>query len=495
MKPVAFLVLIAGLAGVGRAEDLAGVWRIDLPKRGGVTLHTYLIIEGQNGAIDGSVVMNDSVRIPMRKPHREGDEGVFDTDWNTDFRVRRDGDRLRVKIIYGKKDSVDTFAVRVPLAEVEPPDKRPLPQFAPLPPNGLAPTPPMGWNSWNHFAERVDDRVVRETADAMVMSGMAAAGYTYVVIDDTWEGERDAAGNLQSNAKFPDMKALADYVHAKGLKLGIYSSPGPRTCGGYIGSYGHEEQDAKTFAAWGVDYLKYDWCSAARLYGYSKENLRAGYLPMGRALEECGRPIVYSLCEYGAGEVWEWGPQVAGNLWRTTGDIQDNWKSMAEIGFDQGAHAPYAGPGHWNDPDMLEVGNGGMTPVEYRTHFSLWCLLAAPLMAGNDLRTMDTATVEILTNREVIAVDQDALGRQGTRIAARDGIEVWAKPLEDGGLAVGIFNRNEADASGGVTWHELGLAAAPKAVRDLWARADVKAGDDGYAATVPAHGVAMLRLK
>src|SRR5579884_1955950 len=234
----------------------------------------------------------------------------------------------------------------------------------------IAATPPMGWNSWNHFAERVTDADVRAAADALVSSGMRDAGYIYVNIDDTWEGQRDANGVIHTNSKFPDMKALADYVHSKGLKLGIYSSPGPKTCAGYEGSYGHEEQDAKTYAAWGIDYLKYDWCGARNIY--KDDEMQAVYQKMGDALQASGRPIVYSLCQYGRQEVWEWGPDVGGNLWRTTGDIRDSWDSMSKIGFNQDELAPYAAPGHWNDPDMLEIGNGGMTDTEYRTHMSLW---------------------------------------------------------------------------------------------------------------------------
>jgi alpha-galactosidase len=335
--------------------------------------------------------------------------------------------------------------------------------------------------------------VVRAAADALVSSGLAAAGYVYVNIDDCWAGRRDARGNMVPNEKFPDMKALADYVHSRGLKLGIYSSPGPRTCGGYEGSYGHEEQDAKAYAAWGFDYLKYDWCSAARVY--TDDQLQAAYQKMGQALAQCGRPIVYSLCEYGMRDVWQWGPQVGANLWRTTGDIADNWNSMSEIGFNQSRLAPYAAPGHWNDPDMLEIGNGGMTATEYRTHFSLWCLLAAPLMAGNDLSLMTPETLGILGNREVIALDQDALGKQGERLSAGNGVEVWTKALQDGGTAVGIFNRTEADQAVKFTWSELGRTARPTVVRDLWRHSDLAPTPEGYSATVAAHGVVLLRLK
>ena len=489
MVSVAFLLLLNSAA----AGALDGTWRIDLARRGGVTLHTYLVLHQQGAALDGKVVINDSVDLTLRHPVVEGDGAAFSVDWGTSYRVRRDGEKLRVTIRYNEKESEEAMAVQVAEAEARPPAVIPLPAPAAVPANGLALTPPMGWNSWNHFGDRVDDQVVRDTADILVSSGLAAAGYVYVNIDDTWEAGRDAGGNIMTNSKFPDMKALADYVHSRGLKLGIYSSPGPRTCGGYEGSYGHEEQDAKTYAAWGIDYLKYDWCSAARVYPDGA--LLPAYQKMGRALAACGRPIVYSLCEYGTADVWTWGPQAGGNLWRTTGDIQDNWKSMAGIGFNQSRLAPFAGPGHWNDPDMLEVGNGGMTETEYRTHFSLWCLLAAPLMAGNDLRHMSAATLAILANREVIALDQDSLGRQGERVLSRDGLEVWVKPLHDGSRAIGVFNRTEGELAANFTWTELGGAGAPKQVRDLWAQRDLPATGARLVGTVPAHGVLLVRAR
>ena len=254
----------------------------------------------------------------------------------------------------------------------------------------------MGWNSWNHFATRVTDKDVRTAADEIVSSGMKDAGYIYVNIDDAWQGKRDAQGNIQPNSKFPDMKALADYVHSKGLKIGIYSGPGPKTCGGYTGSYQHEEQDAKQYAAWGFDYLKYDLCSYHEIMKKAApgdqakqyQMMRDAYEKMHKALQSTGRPIYFSLCQYGWDSVWKWGPTVGGNSWRTTDDIEDNYMSMSNIGFSQAGLSKYAGPGHWNDPDMLEIGNGGMTADEYRTHMSLWALLAAPLLAGNDLSQM-----------------------------------------------------------------------------------------------------------
>jgi alpha-galactosidase len=350
----------------------------------------------------------------------------------------------------------------------------------------------MGWNSWNKFAGKVDDKTVREVADALVSSGMKDAGYVYVNIDDTWQGERDAQGNLQPNSKFPDMKALADYVHSKGLKLGIYSSPGPKTCAGYEGSYQHEEQDAKTWAAWGVDYLKYDWCSAGKVY--QESDMQAVYKKMGDALKATGRPIVYSLCQYGLRNVWEWGASVGGNLWRTTGDIKDNWTSMSTIGFDkQAGKERYAEPNHWNDPDMLEVGNGGMSAHEYRTHMSLWAMLAAPLLAGNDIRGMSDETRDILTNKEVIAVDQDPLGRQGFRVSKAAGGEIWIKPLEKGDLAVALFNRTTSMMSVTAYWAIIGVEGKRK-VRDLWLGRDLGSYRESYSAEVPAHGVVLLRI-
>jgi alpha-galactosidase len=350
----------------------------------------------------------------------------------------------------------------------------------------------MGWNSWNKFAERVDDAAVRGMADAMTSNGMKDAGYTYVNIDDTWEAGRDANGNITTNKKFPDMKALADYVHSKGLKIGIYSSPGPNTCAGYEGSYGHEEQDAKTYAAWGFDYLKYDWCSAHNLY--TDQEMQAVYQIMGDALLKIGHPIVFSLCQYGRDDVWKWGPDVGGNLWRTTDDINDTWNRMSTIGFSQNDLAPYASPGHWNDPDMLEIGNGGMTNDEYKTHMSLWSILAAPLLAGNDLRNMPHDILEILTNREVIAVNQDKLGKQGHRIAKSVDQEVWARELADGGYAIGLFNLASASARVRVKWSDVSITAAPATARDLWSHQDFKLDGPEYTAIVPAHGVAMLRI-
>ncbi|MDQ2832305.1 MAG: glycoside hydrolase family 27 protein [Acidobacteriota bacterium] len=367
----------------------------------------------------------------------------------------------------------------------------PVPALHDVPRNSLAMTPPMGWNSWNLFQGRVTDKIVREVADAMVASGMRDAGYIYVNIDDTWEGVRDANGVLQANSKFPDMKALGDYVHARGLKLGIYSSPGHRTCAEYPGSFGHEEQDARTFAAWGIDYLKYDWCGARMIY--KDKDLQPVYQKMGDALLKSGRPIMYSLCEYGNEKVETWGAKVGGNLWRTTGDISDTWTSMIGNIEKQVPTAPFAGPGHWNDPDMLEIGNGHMTDEEYRTHMSLWALTAAPLLAGNDIRSMSPATRDILMNKEVIAVDQDKRGVQASPVKDGD-LETWVKPLADGSVAVGVVNLGESEKTATVTASELGLAQGAKSARNLWTHADVSFVNGAYAGQVPPHGVLMLRV-
>jgi alpha-galactosidase len=357
----------------------------------------------------------------------------------------------------------------------------------------VARTPPMGWNSWNLFACKVTDAVVRAQADAMATNGMKAAGYTYINIDDCWEGTRDAQGNIRTNDKFPDMKALADYVHSKGLKLGIYSSPGPQTCAKFEGSYQHEEQDARTWAAWGIDYLKYDWCSARQVYQQSE--MPVVYKKMGDALKKTGRPIVFSLCQYGLDKVWEWGPSVGGNLWRTTDDIKPNIESIISLGFGQ-QHGleRFAGPGHWNDPDMLEVGNGRLSLDENRLHMSLWCLLSAPLLAGNDLSQVKPEILEILTNPEVVALDQDLLGVQGHRVWQEGPIDVWVKPLADGGRAVGLFNKGESVNEVTVLLRELGIADGVQ-VRDLWARRDLDTVRNSFTAKVPRHGVVLVKMR
>ena len=364
--------------------------------------------------------------------------------------------------------------------------------------NGLALTPPMGWNSWNKFGCNVDEKLIRRMADAMVSSGMRDAGYQYVVIDDCWHGERDRDGFIQANPKrFPSgMKALGDYIHAKGLKFGIYSDAGRKTCGGRPGSQGYEFQDALQYARWGVDYLKYDWCNTGT------RNAQEAYTLMADALRASGRDIVFSLCEWGNQQPWLWGKTV-GNLWRTTGDIYDKWQGrhkymlgMLDIVDLNEPLWPYAGPGHWNDPDMLEVGNGGMTDTEYRSHFSLWAIMAAPLIAGNDLSQMDQATRKILLNREVIAVNQDALGARGRRVVKNGDREVWLKPLANGGRAVLLFNRGGQPAEIGVEWEQLGYPGHLSArLRDLWKGQDLPAQKDRYSTMVEPHAVVLLTVR
>lgn len=365
--------------------------------------------------------------------------------------------------------------------------------------NGLAKTPPMGWNSWNKFGCDVSETLIREMADAMVSSGMKDAGYEYIVVDDCWQSDRDAQGNIIPDPqRFPSgMKALADYVHAKGLKFGLYSDAGTLTCQKRPGSRGYEFQDARQYAAWGVDYLKYDWCSTGT------QNAPASYTLMRDALLKTGRPIVFSMCEWGTSKPWLWAQDV-GNLWRTTGDIQDCWDCKRDWGGMGFVHIldlqvgleSYAGPGHWNDPDMLEVGNGGMTTTEYRAHFSLWCILAAPLMAGNDLRNMSPDIAEILMNKEVIAVDQDPLGLQGRRVRREGDFEVWVKQLSDGSRAVVLFNRSGTESQMSVSWIELGYPEyLPASVRDLWAKKDLGKMTGRFSATVPSHGVVMVKIK
>ena len=362
----------------------------------------------------------------------------------------------------------------------------------------LALTPPMGWNSWNKFGCDVSEKLMKEMADALVSTGMKDAGYQYLVIDDCWQVRRDAGGRIVPDPdRFPSgMKALADYVHGKGLKFGLYSDAGTGTCQKRPGSKDHEAIDARTYAEWGVDYLKYDWCNA------EGQDTRDSYARMSRSLRASGRPIVFSICEWGSTRPWLWAPGI-GHLWRSTGDIQDCWdcgKSWGGMGvvhiIDLEADLyPYAGPGHWNDPDMLEVGNVGLTTAESRAHFSFWALLAAPLIAGNDLRTMSAETREILTNPEVIAVDQDALGMQGRKVRDNGPQEVWMKPLGDGSKAVILFNRGTEAGNIGIAWEDISLAPGGKAlVRDVWTKADVGSFAGRFEAKVAPHDVVMVRI-
>jgi alpha-galactosidase len=398
----------------------------------------------------------------------------------------------------------------------------------------IALTPPMGWNSWNCFAHAVSAEKVKAAAQAMVDSGLIQHGWTYVNVDDFWECHKDSKdatlqgphrgddGHIIPNPRFPDMKGLTDYVHGLGLKVGLYSSPGPWTCGGCVASYDHEELDAQSYAAWGFDYLKYDWCS----YNPGMEKTRTrpvSFAPMAKfeqdgspkklleqmrpyavmrtALDKQDRDILFSFCQYGMGDVWKWGEALGGNCWRTTGDINDSWGSMAGIGFNQNGHEAFAGPGHWNDPDMLVVGQVGwghlhpsrLTPNEQYTHISLWCLLCSPLLIGCDMTQFDDFTLSLLTNDEVLEVSQDPLGKQAGRVSKDGNLEVWAKKMEDGSLAVGLFNRGVVANRVAAKWSDLGLGGKQR-VRDLWRQQDIGEFDGQFEASVPRHGVVLVRV-
>lgn len=374
--------------------------------------------------------------------------------------------------------------------------------------DSLALVPPMGWNSWNKFGCNVNEKMIMEMADAMVSSGMRDVGYQYIVIDDCWQVGRDKDGNiLPDPVNFPSgMKALADYIHSKGLKFGVYSDAGSKTCAGRPGSRGHEYQDARAYASWGVDYLKYDWCNTGT------QNAEASYKTMRDALYAAGRPIVFSLCEWGTNQPWLWAKDV-GHLWRTTGDISDcwdcemNWGGLGwtKILDKQVGLSKYVGPGHWNDPDMMEVGNGGLTDTQNKSHFSLWCMLAAPLICGNDLRSMSPTVKEILTNKELIAIDQDSLGRQGFRWIVTEGIEVWAKPLANGELAICFFNRSNVSRSLHFDWKKWWLADVDAGfkgieilptftIRDLWLHKAIGTCATPLQITLPAYDVLVVRL-
>jgi alpha-galactosidase len=523
--PIAML----GALLVHAQTDLAGFWVFKVPRGDGTFSESYFELK-QSGEtitgntvggraqlpIDGGAFRDGKLRFTVSFTGRGGQPGATPPTFTTVYEGTLQGGKFAMTMTGGRAGrngrgpSTGEFE-RAKAEAAMPPAKIALPELHDIRDNKLARTPPMGWNSWNKFAGAIDDKAVRGIADAMVSSGMQKAGYEYVNIDDTWELDRDANGNITTNTKFPDMKALADYVHSKGLKIGIYSSPGPKTCAGYVASYGHEEQDARTFSAWGIDYLKYDWCSAGTIY--SDAEMQAVYQKMGDALLKSRRPILYSLCQYGNNKVWEWGAKVGGNSWRTTGDINDSWQSLDRIGFGtavpggihkQGEPGPpaltqydiaqSATVGHWNDPDMLEVGNGHMTTDEYKTHFSLWCLLRAPLLAGNDLRDMTDDTKSILMNTDVIAIDQDRAGLPLHRVSQEGNTVVFMRPLKGGDIVVGMFNRGDQPAEIGASWDSLGVAGKRLQVRDLWKHAAVTVTGDRYTDNVPMHGVVILRV-
>jgi alpha-galactosidase len=364
-------------------------------------------------------------------------------------------------------------------------------------------TPPMGWNSWNVWGMDVDAKKIRDAAQSMVQSGLAAHGYRFINIDDGWAGGRDGCGEIKPNEKFGDVAAIARDVHALGLKMGIYSSPGPKTCGGVMGSYEHESQDARTFAKWGVDLLKYDYCSFDELKkDGSMGEQRRPYDVMQKALQGVDRDIVYSVCNYGRGDVWTWGKAVDGNLWRTTSDISDSWTSLQGIGFSQGDKASFAGPGHYNDPDMLIVGMLGwsghprptnLSKNEQILHITHWAMLAAPLLIGCDMNQLDEFTFDLLANDEVLAIDQDELVKPGERKSVEAKTEVWARPLADGTLAVALYNRGRTGTMVTATWSALGLKG-PQPVRDLWQRKDLGSFDGQWQIHVPQHGAAFIKV-
>jgi alpha-galactosidase len=473
-------------------DRFTGRWMGELIRPDGGRRRWEVVLKPQGGSVTGAVY-SPSGESPITGGSLSGNVATF-TARGGSYRAELADDRM-VLTIPGARGSSQTFTASRVSPDPVPAPATPvtLPELKELPPNGLAQRPPMGWNSWNKFHTGINDKLIREIADAMVASGMQKAGYSYVNIDDGWEADRDDQGNIRPNSRFPDMKALADYVHGKGLKLGIYSSPGFRTCAGFEGSLNHEAQDARTFAAWGIDYLKYDWCTA--VLAYKNEQMRAAYQKMGEALAAAGRPIVYSLCQYGREHVETWGAAVGGNLWRTTGDISDNWDKMSSIGFEkQQKLEGFAGPGHWNDPDMLEIGNGGMSEDEYRTHMSLWAMLAAPLIAGNDLRSMTPAVRDILIQPEVIAIDQDPLGRQGKQVAKAADAEIWVRPLEHDARAVALFNRGKEPMKVSAKWSDLGIGGR-YTVRSVWDRSDRGPAGTEYVADVPPHGTVLLRLE
>ena len=495
-KTVTVLGLALSLCMAAQAAPPAGGWIFEsTPDFPGFT---RVVVKHAGETWNGTITTTWYGDMEMTGLHPDGDKLVFKLlNGNprltpTDIVLQRDGKRIRMtgKLWY---QDFDITARKATASQLKKLDFRTtsLPPRRIVPQANMAPTPPMGWSSWNKFATDISGKTVREIADALVSSGLRDAGYVYVNIDDGWQGKRDADGVLQPNANFPDMKALADYLHSKGLKLGIYTSPGPKSCAGYEGTYGHVEQDARTYAQWGIDYLKYDLCSGEAFY-HTAETVYATYQQMGEAINAAGRPIVYSLCEYGRFDVGSWGRDVGGHLWRTTGDIEDNYETMAKIGFDKNGVPKHTGPNGWNDPDMLEIGNGGMSDTEYRTHFSLWAMLSAPLILGNDVRHMTPETLAILTNREVIAIDQDKDGVQGLPVKKDGKTEIWTKKLSDGTLAVGLFNRDTAEHAIDVNWAEIGLPKVSR-IRDLWAHSDEKGGKS-RSYKVPAHGVVLLKV-
>jgi len=374
----------------------------------------------------------------------------------------------------------------------EPLRKADLPPLRDLPPNNLAKTPPMGWASREKLGAMIDDDTIRQAAEGLDETKLRDAGFVYVEIDEGWQGGRDASGALRGNEKFPDMKALGDYIHSKGLKFGLESSAAPKSCGGFEGSYGHEAEDAKTFASWGVDYLSYDGCGAETLYPTQAEQ-QAAYQRMAEALRASGRDIVFGISQNGAFDVARWGTKAGANLWRTGRDVTDSWASTMRAGFSENGSEVFAGPGHWNDPGLLQVGNGGMTADEYRAQLNLWVVLAAPMMLGNDVRIMTRETLATLINQDILAIDQDPLGRQGKRVAQNGETEVWARPLADGSTAVAFFNRGDQSSPVAISWAQLGLDG-PRTVRDLWWHQNIGTANGRFVVFLTGHASLLVRM-
>jgi len=404
-------------------------------------------------------------------------------------------------IVTGKLQSAGTTRMEILVENAFGKDQKSLTVISA--PDSLALTPPLGWNSWNAWGMSVNDGKIRAAAEGMVKTGLADYGYQYINIDDGWEGDRTPEGEITTNKNFPDMKSLGDYIHSKGLKLGIYSSPGPRTCGDMLGSYGHEYQDASTYARWGVDYLKHDWCSYREIApDPTLEDMKKPYRLMHNALESTNRDIMFSLCQYGMGSVWKWGPEVGGNLWRTTDDIEDSWANVRKIALQQTELFPYAGPGHWNDPDMLVVGTLGwgpslhpsrLTPHEQITHITLWTILASPMLLGCDLSQVDDFTLDLLTHEEVLAIHQDYPGKQGRLIKTDGNIQIWVKPLSSGQLAVGLVNMGHFTQTASVSWKDLGVSG-PQSVRNIWERKNIGTFSTSYQVPVASHGTVFLLI-
>jgi alpha-galactosidase len=478
----------------GVSEPLiTGLWKADYNAPGDVVIPLYLDLKQTSvgGEISGRVRMTWGFETIQ---HADVTKHGFTLRFGSDIlplkvEGRRAADKLMITVFDPRTKPVTLQAYRIAALPGKP-ARLPLPAIANVEPTVRLATPPLGWNSWNRFNEHIDDKAVREIADAMVSSGLRDAGYRYVVIDDSWAAKRGEDGKLRGNSKFPDMKALADYVHSKGLLFGLYSAPGPTTCGGYPGSYGYETQDAQTFADWGVDFLKYDWCSAGDIY--SVDEMQAVYQKMGRALADTGRPIVYSICQYGLGDVTRWGPLVGGNLWRTVFDIQSSWASIRKnIELNMPALATVQ-PNAWADPDMLQVGNGSLTDAENRSHFSLWALAAAPLMLGNDIRVMPESIRAILTNKEVLAINQDIGARPGQRVGTDGPIELWRRELADGSVVIAMVNLTNAPVRYRPDFSKLQVTQTQPgtALRDIWTGQAISQTTD---ITLQAHDTAIAR--